>query len=109
MRTLFKILPISMAFLAGAVLTGCNDDQNAQQGAAQRLMPVKFVPVSTSDVTVELTLTGRTSAMREAEVRPQVSGIILKRLFTEGSEVKQGQQLYQIDPSTCVSPVHFFY
>lgn len=100
MRTLFKILPISLAFLTGVALTGCNDDQQAQQGAAQRLMPVKFVPVSTSDVTVELTLTGRTSALREAEVRPQVSGIILKRLFTEGSEVKQGQQLYQIDPST---------
>ena len=38
--------------------------------------------------------------MRTAEVRPQVSGIILKRLYTEGSEVKAGQPLYQIDPAT---------
>jgi membrane fusion protein (multidrug efflux system) len=45
-------------------------------------------------------LPGRTSAVRGAEVRPQVDGIILKRLFTEGSEVKAGQPLYQIDPAT---------
>ena len=44
-------------------------------------------------------LPGRTSAYRIAEVRPQVNGIILKRLFTEGREVKAGQQLYQIDPA----------
>ena len=44
-------------------------------------------------------LPGRTSAYRVAEVRPQVNGIILKRLFTEGREVKAGQQLYQIDPA----------
>ena len=44
-------------------------------------------------------LTGRTSANLVAEVRPQVSGIIQKRLFTEGSDVKAGQVLYQIDPA----------
>lgn len=44
-------------------------------------------------------LPGRTTAYRVAEVRPQVNGIILKRLFTEGSDVKAGQQLYQIDPA----------
>lgn len=51
-------------------------------------------------VTLETLLPGRTNPYRIAEVRPQVNGIILKRLFTEGSDVKQGQQLYQIDPST---------
>ncbi|MCP3940297.1 MAG: efflux RND transporter periplasmic adaptor subunit [Desulfobacteraceae bacterium] len=45
-------------------------------------------------------LFGRTSAYQTAQIRPQVSGIILKRLFTEGSVVKKGQQLYQIDPAT---------
>jgi membrane fusion protein (multidrug efflux system) len=60
-------------------------------------------------------LPGRTSAFRIAEVRPQVNGIILKRMFKEGSDVKAGQQLYQIDPRsmkrrskaqkpTCVRP-----
>lgn len=45
-------------------------------------------------------LPGRTAACRIAEVRPQVSGIILKRMFTEGAEVKLGEQLYQINPAT---------
>jgi RND family efflux transporter MFP subunit len=44
-------------------------------------------------------LPGRVAACRTADVRPQVSGIILKRLFVEGSEVRAGQQLYQIDPA----------
>ena len=48
----------------------------------------------------EYRLPGRTNAFRIAEVRPQVNGIILKRLFEEGSDVKAGQQLYQIDPAT---------
>ena len=48
---------------------------------------------------LELTrsLPGRTTAYRIAEIRPQVSGVVLKRMFTEGAQVKQGQQLYQID------------
>ena len=45
-------------------------------------------------------LAGRTSAYQVAEIRPQVTGIILKRMFTQGSYVKKGQQLYQIDPAT---------
>ena len=44
--------------------------------------------------------TGRTSAYRVAEVRPQVNGIILQRNFVEGSDVSAGQSLYQIDPAT---------
>ncbi|HNW39357.1 MAG TPA: efflux RND transporter periplasmic adaptor subunit [Candidatus Omnitrophota bacterium] len=44
-------------------------------------------------------LPGRTSAFLVAEIRPQVNGLILKRLFTEGSEIKAGQILYQIDPA----------
>jgi RND family efflux transporter MFP subunit len=44
-------------------------------------------------------LPGRTAAYKVAEIRPQVTGIILKRMFVEGSDVKEGQQLYQIDPA----------
>jgi membrane fusion protein (multidrug efflux system) len=50
-------------------------------------------------VTITTNLPGRMAAYRIAEVRPQVSGVIVKRLFTEGSEVTAGQQLYQIDPA----------
>jgi membrane fusion protein, multidrug efflux system len=58
---------------------------------------VLVVTVQTQAVPIVTELPGRVSAYRTAEVRPQVSGIILKRLFVEGSEVKAGQQLYQID------------
>lgn len=51
------------------------------------------------DLALTTELPGRTSAYRIAEVRPQVSGIVQRRLFTEGAWVEQGQQLYQIDPA----------
>jgi membrane fusion protein (multidrug efflux system) len=56
--------------------------------------------VQPQQVALTTELPGRTSAYLVAEVRPQVSGIIQKRLFTEGSDVKAGEVLYQIDPST---------
>ena len=58
---------------------------------------VSIVTVQTQAVPITTDLPGRASALRTAEVRPQVNGIILKRLFVEGGEVKAGQQLYQID------------
>ena len=61
-------------------------------------MGVITLAAQRADIVTELP--GRTAACRIAEVRPQVSGIILKRLFTEGSEVKAGEQLYQINPAT---------
>jgi membrane fusion protein, multidrug efflux system len=60
---------------------------------------VGVVTLRPRSVTVTTDLPGRTVAYRIAEVRPQVSGVILRRLFTEGGEVKAGQQLYQIDPA----------
>lgn len=94
-----KILPFCIVgALCTTFISGCNEEK--QQAAGAMLLPVKFAPVLTKDVPIELTLIGRTNTLKEAEVRPQVSGIILKRLFTEGSEVKKGQQLYQIDPAT---------
>lgn len=94
-----NILPFCIVgALCTTFISGCNEEK--QQAAGAMLLPVKFAPVLTKDVPIELTLIGRTNALKEAEVRPQVSGIILKRLFTEGSEVKKGQQLYQIDPAT---------
>jgi len=61
---------------------------------------VGVVTVTQQSVAIDTELSGRTSAYTIAEVRPQVNGIILKRLFTEGGDVKAGQSLYQIDPST---------
>jgi membrane fusion protein (multidrug efflux system) len=57
------------------------------------------VTLQTKPVSITTDLPGRTVAYRIAEVRPQVNGVILKRLFIEGGDVKSGQQLYQIDPA----------
>ncbi len=60
---------------------------------------VKFVTVHTRPLTLTMDLPGRTVAFRTAEIRPQISGIVQRRMFKEGSDVLAGQQLYQIDPS----------
>jgi membrane fusion protein, multidrug efflux system len=60
---------------------------------------VSVVTVQAQAVRITTELPGRVTAYRTADVRPQVSGIILKRLFVEGSDVKVRQQLYQIDPA----------
>lgn len=61
---------------------------------------VGVVTLKSEPLQMTTELPGRTSAYRIAEVRPQVSGIILKRNFTEGGDVKAGESLYQIDPAT---------
>jgi RND family efflux transporter, MFP subunit len=91
--------PLFVSVLASSILlASCG---GAEQGAAnagqQQQMTVGIVTVSARDVDLTTTLPGRASAFRVAEVRPQVSGILEKRLFEEGSMVEAGQQLYQID------------
>ena len=80
------------------LLSAC--DNNSQNSVAAPLPQVSVVTLHTQPVALNRTLPGRTVAVRTAEVRPQVDGIIQKRLFTEGTDVKAGQQLYQIDPAT---------
>ena len=85
---------IGIFFLGILLLAGCG-----RQGppAPPPLPEVATVTISTSQVVLTIELPGRTSAYRVAEIRPQVNGLIQKRLFTEGSEVTAGQVLYQID------------
>lgn len=91
---------LSLTLLGAAVLTACDTTKHPQQQANQPPPKVGIVTLEAKPFTLTSELPGRTAAYRVAEVRPQVSGIIQKRLFTEGSEVKAGQQLYQIDPAT---------
>ncbi|ECE9310791.1 efflux RND transporter periplasmic adaptor subunit [Salmonella enterica subsp. enterica serovar Napoli] len=93
----FSLLPSFIIFSA-ALLAGCNDQGDTQAHAGEPQVTVHVVETTPLAVTTELP--GRTSAFRIAEVRPQVSGIVLKRNFTEGSDVEAGQSLYQIDPAT---------
>ncbi|NWL78057.1 MexA family multidrug efflux RND transporter periplasmic adaptor subunit [Pseudomonas taiwanensis] len=95
MKPAFAAL-VSAIALATLVLTGC---QEASAPPPAQTPKVGVVTLQPQSFTLTTELPGRTSAYRIAEVRPQVDGIIQKRLFTEGSEVKAGQQLYQIDPS----------
>lgn len=72
----------------------------ADDAAGQKVMKptaVTVISVTEQDVSLTRELPGRTSAYRIAQVRPQVTGIIIKRLFEEGSRVESGAQLYQLD------------
>ena len=93
-------IALMCALASTAMLTGCKDDAAQGQAAAQRQMPpteIMYVTAKTGDQMLETVLSGRTSAFYEAEVRPQVNGILQKKLFKDGTEVKAGDQLYQID------------
>lgn len=94
----FRCLPLYGFIVCAALLTGCDGQENPQQHAQAPQVSVHIVKSAPLAVTTELP--GRTDAYRVAEVRPQVSGIILHRNFTEGSDVKAGDSLYQIDPAT---------
>jgi membrane fusion protein, multidrug efflux system len=85
----------------GLALAGCNEAQpQATAGPPAPPPPaVDVVTLHARPVTLSTDLPGRTSAYRTAAVMPQVSGVLLKRLFTEGDVVQEGQQLYQIDPA----------
>jgi membrane fusion protein, multidrug efflux system len=87
-------------FITGLlILTGCGQ-QNAPGGRPPGgPLEVAVVTLQPQRLVITTELSGRTSANLVAEVRPQVSGIIQKRLFTEGSNVKAGQILYKIDPA----------
>ncbi|MDY0205720.1 MAG: efflux RND transporter periplasmic adaptor subunit [Pseudomonas sp.] len=86
--------------LAGALLLSACDKPSEPASEQQRPAPkVGIVTLSSESFTLTSQLPGRTAAYRIAEVRPQVNGIIQKRLFKEGSDVKANEQLYQIDPA----------
>lgn len=76
------------------LLAACGKEEKRKEAPE-----VGFVVVRQSSAPIETVLTGRTSAYEVSEVRPQISGIIRKRLFVEGGTVRAGQTLYQIDPS----------
>jgi membrane fusion protein (multidrug efflux system) len=88
--------PLQLALVSALALVGCGH----KPGPASPPPPkVSVVTLKAQSVPVTTELPGRVAALRVAEVRPQVNGIILKRMFVEGSEVQAGQQLYQIDPA----------
>lgn len=86
---------VAAASLVILAMTGCSQEQ---QAPPPQIPEVAVVTVQPEPVLLTSDLPGRTAAFRVAEIRPQVSGLIEKRLFTEGADVKEGEVLYQIDP-----------
>lgn len=82
---------------ASASLAACSGESS--KGQQQRTTEVGYIVAQTSSVPIAVTLSGRTVAFETSEVRPQVTGVIKRRFFTEGSTVKAGQPLFEIDPS----------
>jgi membrane fusion protein (multidrug efflux system) len=88
----------AVTLMALMILLGGCDSGRGQQ-ATPPVPEVAAVTIEPQQVELTTELPGRTSPYRVAEIRPQVNGIIQKRLFREGSDVKSGQLLYQIDPA----------
>jgi len=99
--TLTRIAACTLVAVAMLSACGSKDSAQAGPGAAGAKMPPPQVGVITTKfepVALETELPARVEAIRTAQVRARVNGVVLKRLFTEGSMVKQGQSLFQIDP-----------
>ncbi len=92
-------LLLSGGALIGMALTGCNSEKAAAP-PPQPQAQVSIVVLRPQSVAISAELPGRVAASLVAEVRPQVGGLIKSRLFREGSEVKAGDLLYEIDPAT---------
>lgn len=96
--TCVRLMTATLLLAVGLTTAACGKKQapKPQMGPPE----VGVIEVKQQRVALTTELSGRTSANMMAEVRPQVGGIIKKRLFTEGSDVKAGQVLYQIDPAS---------
>lgn len=99
MKPSYRTRAIGIASFLSLLLIGCNSQQ-AEQATPPDPLKVSVFTVAAAPLTLSTDLPGRTAAYRVAEVRPQVNGILQQRLFVEGSEVQEGQPLYQIDPRT---------
>lgn len=88
------LIPLISILAIAGITAGCSHQKDQP-----RVAEVGVQVVQPERVTLTTELPGRTSAFLVAEVRPQVNGIIQSRAFTEGSDVKAGSLLYQIDPA----------
>jgi len=105
--TMYKLLTCSVVLsiiLGGFLFGGC--DRSTQSQPPPTVPEVAIVTVKPQKIILTTELPGRTTALRIAEIRPQVNGLIQKRLFREGSDVKAGQLLYQIDQAPFQAAIH---
>ena len=94
------LLTPSALLLGASLLTACQDRPAVAPSARTATVEVGVVTVSAQDAPLQLELPGRLSASQVAEIRPQVGGLVLKRLYTEGTLVTVGQPLYELDAAS---------
>jgi membrane fusion protein, multidrug efflux system len=99
MRNALKIAAVITTTIWVSACSQEDHTDTAAQGAPPPT-PVSVLNISAQPQAIQVELPGRSRAFKEAEVRPQVSGIIIERSFTEGTDVVKGQSLYQIDSAT---------
>lgn len=95
--------PFAATLACALIVSACGGEAKQAApagGGAPQASPVGIVTAKTEPIQLTTELPGRTAAYMVAELRPQVTGIVQKRLFTEGGSVKEGQSLYRIDPAT---------
>lgn len=98
------VVAVAVPLAACGSQNGAGQQQQQQQQPAGP-PPVSVVTVQPQSVTLTTTLPGRTTAYETSEVRPQVNGLVIARLFTEGDTVRKGQALYRIDPQPYLAQV----
>ena len=93
-------LKLVIMFVTGAVLAACsNNDQEAPGNISpQMAMPVSVISVDPKSVPISAEAVAQTEGAKEVEIRPRVGGILLKRLYEEGTAVEEGQPMFLIDP-----------
>ena len=95
--TMVRIISLALLAIASAMSGGCGSSGRGNSAGLVAEVGVTVVQLQRTEVTTQLP--GRTVAFRIAQVRPQVNGIIKRRLYTEGALVEAGQPLYQLDPA----------
>lgn len=98
-RARTALIPLTALLLAACGSSDAQNQAGGGGGGPRGPATVGFVVVQQGSAPIQQQLPGRVAAYQVSEVRPQVSGVIQRRLFREGSVVRQGQTLYQIDPS----------
>ena len=94
----FRMLALTITFCLGA-LTGCDSSEQVDINETPAKPNVVTQTLMIQEISTTQTFQARVLAVRTAQIRPQVGGIIQKRLFRQGSEIQQGQPLFQIDPA----------
>lgn len=97
--SIIAAITIVVAVAAYGFFSRGGDQAGNMAAGSQQAMPLQAIKLHPETITTYEALPGRTTAYKVAEIRPQVSGIITERLFKEGGTVKEGDQLYQIDPA----------